>query len=75
MKHYDDLQRFREKSGKQHHAFKDLSTNPLPPTRVTGRSSTSSRPPMKMPGWRWAGMWPLLFHNLLISSASLQKHK
>ncbi|MDV5354689.1 cellulose biosynthesis protein BcsO [Enterobacter asburiae] len=26
MKYYDDLQRFREKSGKQHHAFKDLST-------------------------------------------------
>ncbi|AST71275.1 hypothetical protein BFG07_23075 [Kosakonia cowanii] len=29
MKYYDDLQRFREKSGKQHHAFKDLSTQPL----------------------------------------------
>lgn len=29
MKHYDDLQRFREKSGKQHHAFKDLSTQSL----------------------------------------------
>jgi len=30
MKHYDDLQRFREKSGKQHHAFKDLSSQSLP---------------------------------------------
>lgn len=29
MKHYDDLQRFREKSGKQHHAFKELSTQSL----------------------------------------------
>jgi len=30
---------------------------------------------MKMPGWRWAGMLPLLFHNRLISNASLLKHK
>lgn len=29
MKHYDDLQRFGEKSGKQHYAFKDLSTQSL----------------------------------------------